>query len=167
MATKSYNTETKTWTFDSGIATHTLTLDELNAAMQDHGLGHGILQKVGDSYAGAAKAVEDTDMTVEEYIDQCIVGSLDQLRNGDWNLRSGGSAGPRVTDLARALAEAYGVSETEAAEKISDMDADTKKAVRKHPAIEPILARLRAERAAQKEKELSAKAQDVELPDLF
>ena len=166
MAKKNFNPETKTWTFDSGIAVHELTVDELSEAMQLVGLGHGILQKTGDAYAGAAKDTADTEQSVEEYIDASIVDSLDRLRKGDWNLRTGG-AGPRITDLVRAIAEAYEVDEDEAAEKVATFSADDKKGARAHPAIKPILDRLSAERAAKKATESAAAAEGVELPPMF
>ena len=126
---------------------------------------HGASQKGGDSYAGAAGAIEDTDLTLEEFISSAVKGVIDQLYNDDWTVRATGG-GPRVTDLAVALAEAYAVDVADAVAKVADMDADQKKAVRKHPAIAPILDRIRAERAAKKAAESQAKAADAELPEL-
>ena len=127
---------------------------------------HGASQKGGDSYAGAASAIEDTDLTLEEYISNAVKGVIDQLYNDDWTVRATGG-GPRVTDLAVAIAEAYAVDMSEAVAKVADMDADTKKAVRNHPAIKPILDRIRAERAAKKAAESKAKGEDAELPAIF
>lgn len=168
MARKLINLENKTVTFEiaDGVE-EVFQLDNVSDEMLVQLALHGASQKIGDSYAGAASAVQDSDMTLEDYVKSQVSGGIAQLYAGEWTIRTGGAGGPRVTDLARALAEAYGVDVEEAADKVAEMDADTKKAVRKHPAIAPILDRIRAERAEAKAKESAAKAGEVELPQLF
>lgn len=166
MAKKIVNLENKTVTFEVDGNEAVFELDRCSPEMVIQLALHGASQKGGDSYAGAAAAVKDSDMSLTDYILTTVQGVIDQLYNDDWTVRVGG-AGPRITDLARALAEAYGVSEAEAAEKVGEIDADTKKAVRKHPAIKPILDRLAAERAAAKAEESEKAAGEAELPDLF
>jgi molybdenum-dependent DNA-binding transcriptional regulator ModE len=167
MAKKLVNLESKTVTFDVDGNTEVFQLDNVSDEMLIQLALHGASQKIGDSYAGAQAATKDSNMSVADYVLTQVQGGIQQLYSGDWSIRTGGGAGPRVTDLARALAEAYNVDEAEAAEKVAEMDSDTKKAVRKHPAIAPILDRIRAERAAAKAAESEAASGEAELPDLF
>lgn len=166
MAKKIVDTLAKTVTFEVGETKEVFQLDNVDEIMLVQLALHGASQKIGDSYAGAANAVKDSDMTIEEYVLSQVTEGIKQLYEGDWSIRTGGTAGPRVTDLARALAEAYGVEESEAADKVAEMDSETKKAVRKHPAIAPILERISIERKKAKLAELETK-QPTDLPDLF
>lgn len=166
MAKKIVSLETESVTFETGMGSHTIELSELSPEMLKQCALHGISQKVGDSYANAKTATDDTEMTVEEYVEQCVVAGIQQLRDGDWTIRTG-TAGPRVTDLARAIAEATGESEETVAEKLADADSDTKKALRADPAVAPILARIRAERAAKKAKEAESQTGESQLANLL
>lgn len=168
MAKKIVDTTAKTVTFQIDDDTSEIfQLDNVSPEMVIQLALHGASQKIGDSYAGAAAATENSDMTVADYVKSQVAGGIEQLYNDDWSIRTGGSAGPRVTDLARALAELYNVTEAEAAEKVAEMDSDQKKAVRKHPAVLPIIERISLERKKAKLAEAEAHAGEADLPDLF
>lgn len=169
MAKKTVDLENRTVTFEVGDETRVFELDKVSDEMKTQLMLHGASQKIGDSYAGAKSAVEGSDMTVEEYTLNAVETGIDQLYNNDWSIRTGGAGGPRVTDLARAIAEATNADVQAVAEKLADTDADTKKALQADPAIKPILARIRAERAAEKAKEAeeSTDAGESKLAELF
>jgi hypothetical protein len=168
MAKKLTNMETGTITFEVGEETRVFDPAQCSDQMRLQAEFHGFSQKIGDSYAGASKATEDSEMTQEEYILAQIDTAIAQLYAGDWSIRTGAGAGPRITDLVRALCELYpDQAEADVAETVSNMDADQKKQTRAHPAVATILDRLRAERAAAKAAASAAKEVDTELPDLF
>jgi hypothetical protein len=165
MAKKLTNMETGTITFEVGEETR--VFDPAQCSDQMRLQAELFSQKIGDSYAGASKATEDSEMTQEEYILAQIDTAIAQLYAGDWSIRTGAGAGPRITDLVRALCLYPDQSEADVAETVSNMDADQKKQTRAHPAVATILDRLRAERAAAKAAASAAKEVDTELPDLF
>lgn len=115
---------------------------------------HGLKQKLGDAYAGA-EPEEAPKLASDVYA---------SLREGKWTTRVPGSGGSRVTQLARALAEAAGQPVEAAMEKVESMSEDERKALRKHPRVKAILARYRAEAAAKAAER--AKAEGEEAPAL-
>lgn len=158
MAKKTVNVEDGTVTFDFGEAGQTvINYDELPADIQRQLGLHGLSQKGGDSYAGAKSACAESDMDPEVWSKGQVDSVAQQLAEGNWAVRAGGG-GPAITDLARALAEATGSDLEDAVERLADADKDTKNALRKHPDIASVLARIRRERAEAKEKELAGKA---------
>lgn len=124
------------------------TLDEFSEEIVKQLAIHGLKQKLGDSYASC---------DVEEAFDKCK-GVYETLLSGDWSARTGGGGGPRVTQLAQALAEAAGVSLEEATAKIEEMDDERKKKVRNHPAVKVVLNRYALERAQKRAEEAQAAA---------
>ena len=126
---------------------------------------HGASQKLGDSYAGAKKACEGSEIDPADYARGQVNGVIEQLIAGDWTVRTG-AGGPAVTDLAKALAEATGNNEDEWAERLADATADEKKELRKHPAVKAAMDRYRAERAAAKAAQSAAVESEVPLPQL-
>ncbi len=162
MPKKSVDVENQSVTFtfgDGGEAVARLAdfSDEIVTQLALHGLS----QKGGDSYAGAKSACAENDIDPEEWSKAQVEGVIRQLTDGEWTVRREGGGGGGVTDLARALAEATGSDLTDAVAKVNDADKDTKAALRKHPAIAAILARLRQERAAKKQAELESAAADA------
>lgn len=115
---------------------------------------HGLSQKIGDSYAGVE--------TVEEAA-AAAKGTLEALQNGTWSAgRSGGSSGPRITDLARAVAELKGIEVEAAVETISSLDDDRRKALRNNPQVKAKLAEISAKRARDKAKAAQSEAKGSE-----
>lgn len=111
---------------------------------------HGLSQKIGDSYAG----VKNTDEAMEK-----AGAVVDRLKAGDWKAART-AASPKSTQLAEALAEAYGKTLEEAVAALSKLDDDQKKAVRKDAKVKAALERIKAENAAKKAKDLAAKAKE-------
>lgn len=123
---------------------------------------HGASQKIGDSYAGAAKACLETGADPVEYARASVSQVIAQLVAGDWTVRTG-AGGPTATDLSKALAEATGANVDEWAEKLSESTPEEKKALRAHPAVKAILDRYRAERAAAKAAASEGAIEGVEI----
>ena len=155
---------TVTFSDDSDNVIEVVSYAELTPEMVIQAALHGVSQKVGDSYAGALKATEGLDTTPEAWSIQRVKDSAKQIRGNDWNLRTGGG-GPAVTDLAYAIAEATGSTVDEVAAKLAALEGDegkeVKKGLRANPQVAAILARIKAERATKKQKELDAKAAEA------
>lgn len=113
---------------------------------------HGLSQKLGDSYAGAKDKALELSAAVWK-----------NLIAGDWTVR--GEGGVRVTQLARALvmklkAEGQEITEADAAEKLKDIDDDSKKAITAALASE--LAQIKAADAAIAASKAQEKADSSE-----
>lgn len=137
-----------TFTFEEGGETLEIRPDDFKPEIQAALLAHGIGQKIGDAYAGvdagqayvAAKAVYDS------------------LVEGKWSQRGEGSSGPRVSQLAEALAAVSGHSLDECVAKIATMDDDGKKALRGHPQVVQALAQIKLEKAQEAAKKAAEEA---------
>ena len=119
---------------------------------------HGLSQKLGDSYAGADA----------EHCFAAAKGVLESLVAGKWSQRREGSgSGPRISQLAEALAEVTQKPVADCVEKIAAMDDDTKKSLREHAKIKAAIARIKVKRAqAEAEKAATAAADSAEDLDL-
>lgn len=137
------------FTFTDG-STLEAKLAELNDEMKTQLILHGISQKVGDSYAG-----EDA-----ENCETIATKTWEQLVAGAWSVRTGGSGGPRISQLAEALASATGQEVSACVEKIADMSDAEKKALRKHPAIEAEIAKIKLAKAQAEAEKAAAAATD-------
>ena len=161
MAKKIVNVENQTVVFQFDNAGEvTFDLAKCSDEMKLQLMLHGASQKIGDSYASAKSATADLDIDPAEWSREQAAAQVQNLYDGDWTVRGTGT-GTGVTDLAVALAEASGQPLEECVEVLATKDKDEKAALRKHPAIEAILARLRRERAEAKEKKASAAAKDA------
>lgn len=128
-----------------------IDIGNLPEAVRERALAHGIMQKLGDSYAGAL-SVADAFASCEQ-----VATNLEQ---GVWNAgRATGTAKGGI--LVEALARATGRTVEEAAKVLADMPDDKQKELRKHPEVRAAEAHIRAERAAAKVGEGST------LGDLF
>jgi hypothetical protein len=118
-----------------------LDLDTLSDETKTNLMIHGALQKIGDSYAGAAGDYQFAISNVEK-----VMGNLEA---GNFNApRASGEAKPKTGELAEAIAALQGTEVAEAAALVEAMDDDTRKAVRAHPAVKAKIAELRAQKAA-------------------
>jgi len=158
MAKKSTDVEAQTVIFDFGDGrVETFQLSDMSEEMLVQLALHGASQKIGDSYASAKKTCEDTGADPTDWSQAQAAGVIAQLLASDWTVRVAGTSA--VTDLATALAEAVeGCSIEDAVARLADADADDKKALRKHPDIAAVLARIKSERAAAKLVQAEAKA---------
>lgn len=113
---------------------------------------NGMTQKLNDSHAGAKSADEAHKWTAE---------TLQMLTDGKWTVRVPGEGGPRGGEFYKAVAEFRSISEAEARDKIAalvedlvDEDTTEKSAyakvrtaiLKKYPAIQDILNRMKAEK---------------------
>jgi len=158
MAKKSIDVENQTVTFDFGDGrVETFTLSGISDEMKIQLALHGASQKIGDSYASAKSQTEGTEIDPSDWSQGQAAGVIAQLLADDWTVRAAGTSA--VTDLATALAEAADCSVDEAVTRLVDADADEKKALRKHPGIAAVLARIKSERATAKLAQAEAKAE--------
>lgn len=144
MAKKTVDLEARTVTFDfdDGNEPVVIEYDNFSDSMKIQTSLHGTSQKGGDSYASAKKTCEETGADPVEWSRAQCEQVRDQLYNDDWTVRIAGAGA--VTDLMTAFEEVTG------AELAADLDADQKKALRAHPDIAAVLARIKSERAAAK-----------------
>ena len=118
---------------------------------------HGASQKVGDSYAGAgADDVADPLAFTQE----CVEETIKQLEAGDW--RVGATGGPRVSDLAVAIAQLTGKPIEEVSETLKTATDEQKKALRKDPRIAAAIAGIVAAKAAARAAKLAEGAEKAE-----
>lgn len=164
MAKKVISVETKSVSFDfdeAGIVT--FDLSKVSDEMLIQLALHGASQKIGDNYAGAKAATDGTEIDPNVWSFGQAESARDQIYSGDWNVRRAGGGAGAVSDLARAVAEAFpDYSLEEAVAKIADCSKEEKAALRKFPAIAVVLERLKAERAAAKLERLEAEAADAD-----
>jgi len=136
-----------TFEFASG-ETEKVSPGDFSAEIQKQLMTHGLSQKLGDSYSG-----EDTDKCHAVFL-----GVKKNLEDGNWSARSGGGGGPRVSQLAAALARVTGEPIEKCVEKLSALDDDKKKAVQAHPDIQLAIAEIKQEAAAAKAAKLREEA---------
>jgi len=101
---------------------------------------HGAEQKLGDETAGLTD-IDDAVLAVDDLIDR--------LYNGEWTQKraAGGMAGASI--LAKALMELTGKSAEEIKTFLSGKSPAEKTALRNNAKLQPIVARLEAEKAAK------------------
>lgn len=158
MAKKTVDLESKTVTFDfdDGATPVVFELGRCSKAMLVQLALHGGSQKGGDSYASAKKVCADTDIDPVAWSREQVEGVIDQLYNDDWTVRVPGAG--VATDLATALAEAVNCEMSEAIARLSEASKEDRAALRKHPDIAAVLARIKSERASAKADAAAAKA---------
>jgi hypothetical protein len=134
------------WTFSDGTTRTVRAADFPTAIREQHEL-HGIAQRYGDVYSGAATKYTDEgyESPVEYAIavhDELVAASI----AGDWTRRGG--AGDNMT--TRALAAVLKVKVEEAAETWNGWTEAKRKAVRTHPEFKLALTNVRRERELRK-----------------
>ncbi len=150
MAKKVTDVIAQTVTYDFGDGNvETLELSKCSPEMLTLLALHGGSQKVGDSYASAKKTCEGTEIDPVAWSQEQAASVIGQIYADDWTVRTPGTAA--ITDLMVAFEEVTGQ------ELMPDLDADAKKALRAHPDIAAVLARIKSERAEKKAKALAEK----------
>jgi len=150
MAKKIVDLSAQTVTFDFGDGNvETFQLSECSEEMKIQLALHGASQKGGDSYASAKKTCADTGIDPVAWSQEQASGVIKQLYDDDWTVRTPGAG--TSTDLAVAFEEVTGSPLADGLEK------EDKAALRKHPDIAAVLARIKRERAEAKEKAAEAK----------
>lgn len=139
------------FTFDDGdvIRFDTGTVSE---EIRNRAVMHGFSQKLGDSYAAAAKEENPLAWAKEQVRDV-----ISQLLAGDW--RAARAAGtPRVSDLAQALAMVTGNTVEEAHAFVETLDDDQKKAYRAKNKVKAALDTIKGQRLLAQAEKLTARA---------
>lgn len=138
----------------------TLTLDtsKLSSEVSTRALGHGLLQKIGDAYAGAKGDVNEAIESAQSVIEQLLAGEWMGERE---------AAGPQPSLVAEAVVRAKtkaGQTFDEAATRAKYTGKDSKPnrdAALKNPAVAAEYEGIRAENAAKRATEAAAKASAV------
>lgn len=132
-----------------------LDVSTLDESIQTELMLHGALQKIGDSYAGAAGDYAFAIANAKKVIDN--------LLSGNWKAaREGGTAAPRTGELAEAIARIKNLSVEDAQALVDGLSDEQRKAVRAKDAVKAVIAQIRYEKAAAK----AAKAQTEGKDDL-
>ena len=131
-----------------------VSMPDLSDEIKHIAAAHGIAQKVGDAFA---EAQGDTNLA-----HGLAQNMANRLEAGEWNIR--GEGGASATLLAEALANVTGRPLAEVIGKINDMEKAEKEGLQKHPQIVAEIAKLQAERAAQKAQAAAALAADSTTP---
>lgn len=135
-----------TFQFANG-ETYTVFVDDLPTTIQRRLTIHGLLQKIGDSYSGITNVTEAI---------AAAEATINALSHGDWSTR--GEVGGMLLD---ALIEYFKgqKSEDDIRARFAKMSPEEKTALKKHPKIKVIMARLTVERAER----LAEDAEDLEI----
>lgn len=131
-------------------SSHVVLFEDFATDVREAAMAHGFSQTLGDSYSqsgGDANAAEGM-----------FLSRLGNLKTGDWRTKGGGS-GIADEDLAQALAVVTKRPVEEARERVAEEDKAWKDMRRKHPLVAAEIARIQAERKAEKAEESGA---DVE-----
>lgn len=122
--------------------------------VQRQAVMHAINAKVGDSAADPnADAVE------------AMKSTWANLVNGEWNTRSAGEGGTRITQLAKALQRVTGKDMDAVVARLSEMDDEQKKDLRKHPQVAAAIDEIKLEEQREKAKKAKAAAKDADQLD--
>lgn len=101
---------------------------------------HGAEQKLGDETAGLTD-IDDAVLAVDELIDR--------LYNGEWSQKRAAGSMAGASILAKALVELTGKTAEEIKTFLSTKTPAEKTALRNNAKLQPIVARLEAEKAAK------------------
>lgn len=136
-------------TFSNGKAVE-VVFEDLSPEMLTRLAAHGLSQKLGDSFAGAKG---DAGLAHA----QCQIVA-DALHAGDWTTRGEGDGG----DFVIAMANLTKVDADAVRAKLKTLDEDAIKALKARKDVKAEMARLKAERLAEKAGE-----EEVDLGSLF
>ena len=120
-----------------------LDVSTLDEATQQNLMIHGALQKIGDSYAGAAGDYEFAVGNAKKVIQN--------LLDGQWkSAREAGEAGPRTGELAAAIARIKNIEVADAQALVDTLSEEQRKAVRGKESVKAAIAAIRYEKAQAK-----------------
>lgn len=115
----------------------------LPSELKDQSAGHGLVQKGGDSAAGA----KDLDDAYE-----AVLAVKENIEKGDWQARVEGSGFAGISVLAKALVEAMGKTPEQVKEWLKTKTPSDKIALRNSARLRPIIERLEAEKVSKSSK---------------
>lgn len=142
FAEKSVEGSIVRFTFGNGTKLE-LDVSTLDETIQIELMLHGALQKIGDSYAGAAGDYDFAIGNARKVIDNLIAGNWKAAREG-------GEAKPKTGELAEAIARIKGIEVAQAAELVNGLSDEQRKAVRGKDAVKAEIAKIRFEKAQKK-----------------
>ena len=116
---------------------------------------HGMSQKLGDSFAGAANEADPL-----KFAEESIDAVWKQLQSGEWRA-TGGAGGPKASMLAKALSRVMGRDLEECIEVVDGMTDEDKKKLRKDPRIKQASADIRLEEAQAARERAGKQAQEA------
>lgn len=157
---KSHEGTVVTFAFGDGEAL-TLDTNELSQEIILELAIHGIKQKGGDSFAGAAGDYK--------FAKEACKRVLDALRAGEFNAGRAagtGSGTAKNGELAEALAAIQGIELADATQMIDALDEEVRKQVRAHPQIKAKIAEQRAAKAAASAAKAMADGKAFDLASL-
>jgi len=141
-----------------------VSLDELPDNVKRAAMAHGISQKVGDAYAGSAKAEGDPIAWAVEQASTVI----DNMLSGVWISVREGTGAPRVSMLLVAMqtvAEAAGIAfdrdKMQSKLTAEDGGADFRKAAMANAKVKAVFENLKAEAAAARATAAAEAAYDT------
>lgn len=114
-------------------------INDFGADIQKRLALHGISQKGGDSYASVKGDVAAAFSNCQEVIEQ--------LKAGVWS--GGGEGGPRIKDLAEAIARIKSVDVETATTAVTAASDELRKQWRSNPKVKSVMATIAAEKAAK------------------
>lgn len=138
--------------FEDGTS-QTFELDRCPPAVQRWLGTHGGSQKIGDTYAGAAKAPNPL-----EYAKECVSEMIAALYAGETGVAREGGTSARVTIFAEALVRVTGQTIEAVQAFIATMDDAKRKEWESKKKVQLAMATITAERAAAKAQALAAAA---------
>jgi len=153
----SYSEPPVRWHNESGIDV-TFDTNELSKDMQARLLAYGLHHLLRDRTSGTSDPAEKVAAA------EAIFG---MLREDNWRVvrASGGSARPRTTLLAEAIARIVGCDVADAVAKLADKDKETIAAIRRNPDVKATMAQIKAEREAA--RAASGEDTGVNVAELF
>lgn len=137
------------FTFGNGT-TLELDVSSLEEDIQRELMLHGALQKIGDSYAGAAGDYDFAISNAQKVIDNLIAGNWKAAR------AASGESKPRTTELAEAIARIKGIDVAQASAIVEALSDEQRKAIRAKETVKATIAQIRYEKAQAKAAKASA-----------
>lgn len=150
---------------DDAPSEQVFELSKCNAEITERLAIHGAGQKIGDSYASAASQTDPLAFAKAQVQD--LIKQLYAPEHGGESVwrSNAGSSGPRVNDLAVALARVSGEpleGEDGTIALVAAMSDEEKKTYRNKPKIKAALAAIAAEKAVKRAEEMAKKAAEAE-----
>lgn len=154
FCTKSEEGTTVSFTFGNGVV---LSLDvaTLEEEVQTELMLHGALQKIGDSYAGAAGDFDYAISNATRIINN-LVNNVKKVAGAKSTTKRGSS------ELVEAIARLKSISIQDASAAVDALPDDQKKVLRGLDAVKSEIAKIRAERAQARLDKAKAALQDGE-----
>jgi hypothetical protein len=119
-----------------------INVNELSDEIRQELMFHGLMQKVGDSYAGAKANYAEGIASAQKVIDQLIAG--------EWAAkRAAGEGKPRVGELAEAIARVKGVAIEKAAAAVAKATKEQVAQWRKLGKVKEAILAIRMEKLAR------------------